>query len=196
MLNQFLQCDEVMNFSLYEIVRHNVAIKRGGVMIMHFDSRLPRQERLLQKKKKEWRKREREKIDAMLPLCHPLQQGNEQSICIAAYHSLLISTLHLSPDEVSGGTITSRAMKISLFLYWFNVQLSLYFKIQSNGACSLIIKHELETLWYTALDQSWCINSSETNHFRRIQCTEVLFYGRIYAVLLHILPFHPLVCLL
>lgn len=71
-------------------------------MIMHFDSRLPRQERPSQKKKVE---REREKMEAMLPLCHPFQQGNEKSICIAAHHSLLISTLHLSLDEVSRGIL-------------------------------------------------------------------------------------------
>lgn len=31
------------------------------------------------------RARERETIEAMLPLCPPFQQGNEKSICIAAH---------------------------------------------------------------------------------------------------------------
>lgn len=90
-------------------------------------------------KKGEEREREREKIEAMLPLCPPFQQGNEKSICIAAHRSLLISILHLSLDQTSGGILPAGRWEYLSFLYkLFNC---------SNRAFSFIINHKNKTLW-------------------------------------------------
>lgn len=83
---------------------------------MHFDSRLPRQERPSQKKKERESERERETIEAMLPLCPPFQQGNEKSICIAAHQFAHFNSASFTGRDELGEYYQQADANTSLFL--------------------------------------------------------------------------------
>lgn len=130
-------------------MRYNVAIKRGGMMIMHFDSRLPRQERPSQKKEEREREREGESRSYVTSL--PSFSAGQWKIHL---HCSTSQFAHFNTASFTGwgepGEYYQQTDKnISLFIYilWFNVQLFWYFKTHSNSACSIIINHETEPLW-------------------------------------------------
>lgn len=74
MLNQFLHCDEIMNFEVYEIVKQKRGIKGKGMMIMPFWL-----------EGAEIREKDLAKMEGILLFCPPLRKM-KNSICIAAAH--------------------------------------------------------------------------------------------------------------
>lgn len=127
-------------------MRYNVAIKRGGMMIMHFDLRLPRQERPSQKKGGE---KERERKDRSNVTSLPSFSAGQWKIhlhCSTSEFAHFNSASFTGPDK--RGNITSRPMRIPLF---YNCDLMCNFSTCSNSAFSIIINHKNKTVWCTGI---------------------------------------------
>lgn len=124
-------------------MRYNVAIKRGGMMIMHFDSRLPRQERPSQKKRE--RERERERNDRSNVTSLPSFSAGQWKIhlhCSTSVCSFQLCIFHWT--RRAGGILPASQCEY-LSLFEKNFDLMCNFSNYSNSACLVIINHKHKT---------------------------------------------------
>lgn len=138
-------------------MRYNVVIKRGGMMIMYFDSRLPRQERPSQKRRSGEResKRESERARESENRSNVTSLPGRAMKNLSALQHITVCSFQLCIfhwTKWAGGILPAdRCKYLSFYMYnvWFNVPLFWYVKKPFNNPCSFIINHKLETLSHT-----------------------------------------------
>lgn len=109
-------------------------------------------ETFAKKKKKKWREREKKwKQCYLFAILFSRAMKNPSALQHITACSFQLCIFHWT--RWAGEYYQPTDENISFYIYnlWFNVQLFWYFKNHSNtcSACSFIINHEMETLWYT-----------------------------------------------